>query len=272
MHIQKNNHFLGVDIGSSFTKFVVIDAGHHVLFQKAIKTLNRDKHAKQNILDHIFSTFKIACTCATGYGREYFKNADLTKTEIYAASAGVTLSSPILKTIIDIGGEDIKILKSDANGLVLDFYMNTKCAAGTGTFITEIAKRAEIPLDKMSELAAQSDFEKELNSFCTVFAKTEIMQWIFSEVPVKDLAKGIYISIVNRIAKIRMDRTVPVFLIGGVAQFHPFIKNVMEDKFNVSVAIPQNPQMINAFGAAFLAKRHSEKSKRKLTINERIPR
>ena len=85
--------------------------------------------------------------------------------------------------------------------------MNTKCAAGTGTFITEIAERAEIDLSKMSKLAATSDFQKELNSFCTVFAKTEIMKWIFEEVPIKDLARGIYISIVNRIAKIRITKT-----------------------------------------------------------------
>ena len=137
--------------------------------------------------------------------------------------------------------------------------MNTKCAAGTGTFITEIAERAEIDVTKMSEMASRSSFSKELNSFCTVFAKTEIMKWLFDDVPVEDVAKGIYISIVNRIAKIRMDKNLPIYLIGGVSQYHPYLKNVMEEKFNSKVTVPENPQLIIAFGAAILAKKFNEK-------------
>jgi activator of 2-hydroxyglutaryl-CoA dehydratase len=80
------------------------------------------------------------------------------------------------------------------------------------------------------------------------------MQWIFEEVAPEDIAKGIYISIVNRIKKIPMDKTLPVFLIGGVAQYHPYIRTVMEDNFERNVIIPENPQFINAFGAALFAR------------------
>ena len=111
------------------------------------------------------------------------------------------------------------MIKSNDKGKVEDFYMNTKCAAGTGTFITEIAERAELDLSKMSELASRSVMNKELNSFCTVFAKTEIMKWILDEVSEEDLSRGIYISIVNRITKLKMDKSVPIYLIGGVAAF-----------------------------------------------------
>ena len=137
--------------------------------------------------------------------------------------------------------------------------MNTKCAAGTGTFITEIAERAELDLSEMSELASQSDLNRELNSFCTVFAKTEIMKWIFAEMPEKDLARGIYISIVNRIVKLKMDKSVPIYLIGGVAEFHPFLKNIMEEMFEKEIIVAKNPQMINAYGAAVEAKRKTIK-------------
>lgn len=137
--------------------------------------------------------------------------------------------------------------------------MNTKCAAGTGTFITEIADRAEIDVTKLSDLAAKSNFAKELNSFCTVFAKTEIMKWLFDDVPIEDVAKGIYISIVNRVAKIRMDKELPIYLIGGVSQFHPYLRNVMEEKFNSKVIVPENPQIISAFGAALLSKKYFNK-------------
>ncbi len=97
--------------------------------------------------------------CATGYGRKHFERAKITKTEIYCASIGVNELCSEEKTIIDIGGEDIKVIKSNDEGKVEDFYMNTKCAAGTGTFITEIAERAELDLSEMSELASQSVLE-----------------------------------------------------------------------------------------------------------------
>lgn len=253
-------HYLGVDIGSSYTKFAVLGSERKIVFSKIIKTISRDREEKKKVRDEIFSAFNIKNTCATGYGRELLDYADETKTEIYCASEGVTHFYPEEKTIIDIGGEDVKVVHSSNEGKVLDFYMNTKCAAGTGTFITEIAERAEINISDMSELASRSNFNKELNSFCTVFAKTEIMKWLFDDTPMEDIAKGIYISIVNRIHKIRMDKTVPVYLIGGVAAYHSYLKTVMEEMFNVRITVPQNPQMIIAIGAAVLAKKSSERN------------
>lgn len=253
-------HFLGVDIGSSYTKFAVINGENEIVFSKIIRTISRDREEKKKVREQIFSSFEVKATCATGYGRELLDYADVTKTEIYCASEGVTLFHPLEKTIIDIGGEDVKVVHSAEAGKVLDFYMNTKCAAGTGTFITEIAERAEIKISDMSELAARSNFNKELNSFCTVFAKTEIMKWLFDDTPTEDIAKGIYISIVNRINKIRMDKSVPVYLIGGVAAYHPYLKNVMEEMFEVEILVPTNPQMIIAIGAAVLARKNFEKN------------
>ena len=246
-------HYLGIDIGSSFTKFVVIDSEKKVVFNELVKTLTRTKDEAQKVRENILKEFEISKTAVTGYGRLHQKNADIVKTELYCASVAVSELHPIDKTIIDIGGEDLKVIKSASSGKVIDFYMNTKCAAGTGTFITEIAERAEIKTNEMSSLAKTSAYNKELNSFCTVFAKTEIMQWIFEEVPVEDIAKGIYISVVNRLKKIPMDKTLPFFLIGGVAEFHPYIKNVMEEIFSVKVTIPEKPQFVNAFGAALFA-------------------
>ncbi len=134
--------------------------------------------------------------------------------------------------------------------------MNSKCASGTGAFITEVAERAELDVLEMSKLAANSKSTKELNSFCTVFAKTEIMKWIFDETSIEDLAKGIYISIANRIQKIPAVNSLPVFLIGGVVQYHPYLKNIFEEKFSIEVTIPGKPQLINAFGAACIARNH----------------
>lgn len=250
-----SNFYLGIDIGSSYTKLTVIDEANRICYQDIVKTLNRNKAELADILIMIKSDYSIVSSCATGYGREHFKEAHINKTEIFCASVGVSEIYPLEKNILDIGGEDIKVLKSHSDGKVGDFFMNTKCAAGTGTFITEIAERAEIDVLKMSEFASQSVFENELNSFCTVFAKTEIMKWIFDEIPINDISRGIYISIANRILKIRMDEKLPVFLIGGVAAFHPYLKTILEEKLKKKVIVPENPQFINSLGAALLAKK-----------------
>ncbi|TAL68131.1 MAG: hypothetical protein EPN82_12105 [Bacteroidetes bacterium] len=249
-----SKHYLGIDAGSSFTKFVVLDESNSIVFQNLVKTLTRNKDEENGILKSINDNYSIAGIGATGYGRNYYKNANVIKTELYCASTGLTELYPFEKNIIDIGGEDIKIIKSASNGKVIDFYMNTRCAAGTGAFITEVADKAEIELSEMSALAEKSSFNKELNSFCTVFAKTEVMQWIFDNVPAEDIAKGIYISVVNRIKKIPMDKTLPIILVGGVAKYHPYIKVIMEEYLMQKVTVADNPQYINAFGASLFAK------------------
>lgn len=249
-----NKYFLGIDAGSLFTKFVVADESGEQIIQYIVKTLTRNKEEEQNIFNRIHGDYSIKSIGATGYGRNYYKDANVIKTELYCASIGVSKEYPFDKNIIDIGGEDVKVIKSAANGKILDFYMNTRCAAGTGAFISEVAEKAEIQLAEMSHLAEKSTTNKELNSFCTVFAKTEIMQWIFDNIPIEDIAKGIYISVINRIKKIPMDNTLPLILIGGVAQFHPYFKTIMEEYFNKEVVVPENPQFINAFGASLFAK------------------
>lgn len=249
--------YLGIDIGSSYTKLAVINSEACVVFRKVLKTFNRDKNQLTATLNEIHSQFTIEKCCATGYGRDHLKEAHITKTEIYCAAMGVSVVASTECTILDVGGEDIKVIRSSAEGKVLDFYMNSKCAAGTGTFLTEIAERAEIDLSKMSELASHSVSQTELNSFCTVFAKTEIMKWIFDEMPAEDISRGIYLSIVNRISKLRMDHQLPVYLIGGVIAYHPYLRNVLEEKMGREVIVPDNPQLINSSGAALLARKNA---------------
>jgi (R)-2-hydroxyacyl-CoA dehydratese activating ATPase len=260
-----NMHYMGIDIGSSYTKITVIDEEENCCYREVAKTLNRNKETLADILKTVHEQYSIASVCATGYGREHIKEAHENKTEISCASEGMTKLFPAEKNIIDIGGEDIKVIWSGADGRVRDFYMNTKCAAGTGTFITEIAERAEIDLARMSELASGSDFDKELNSFCTVFAKTEIMKWVLEDVPVHDLARGIYISIANRIARIRQQKDLPVYLIGGVIHYHPFLRNILEEKFKCAVTVPPAPQYINSLGAALLAKKRVKQNEKAMT-------
>lgn len=252
----KGNCFLGIDLGSAYTKFTIVDEDKNVVFRYTLKTLNRDKIASKHIITAIHEEFPIKYSCATGYGRKNFPDADIAKTEINCAAAGTNEFMFGEKNILDIGGEDIKVIRCDKEGKVENFYLNDKCAAGTGAFLTEISERAGIDVKEMSRLAVQSEYKQELNSFCTVFAKTEIMKWIFDGEPVENLAKGIYLSIGNRVAKMRIDPSVPLVMIGGVIAHHPFLVNLLEEKFKQKVIVLAEPQHVVSFGAAVIAREH----------------
>lgn len=252
-YFKENNFFLGIDLGSAYSKFTVIDENGKLVFKFILQSVNKDKPAKKRLLQAIQAEFNIKKSCATGYGRKFFEEADMIKTEIHCAAAGVSHFFKGEKNIIDIGGEDIKITHTDSSNNVVNFYMNDKCAAGTGAFLTEIAERAQINISDMSALAAHSDYEKELNSFCTVFAKTEIMNWVFDGMPAQDIARGIYISIANKVAKLRINPAIPVIMIGGVISHHPYMKEILSEKIMKEIIVLDNPQFAVAFGAALLA-------------------
>lgn len=250
---KNSNYFLGIDLGSAYSKFTVIDYSGKSVFRYFLPTLNNDKQAFKNVMQSIASNFNIKYSCATGYGRKHFTDTDIIKTEINCAAAGVSYFFSGEKNIIDIGGEDIKIIRCDSENHVKNFYMNDKCAAGTGSFLSEIAERAEINISEMSSLASLSTYDKELNSFCTVFAKTEIMNWIFDGMTTQDIARGIYISIANKVAKMRLDPGIPTYMVGGVIAHHPYLKTLLNEKFDKDIQIIEHPQYVVSFGAALLA-------------------
>ena len=250
---KNSDSFLGIDLGSAYSKFTVIDENGNPLFRYYLPTLSIDKQAQKNVMQAIASNFNIKFSCATGYGRKHFTETDIVKTEINCAAAGVSFLYPGEKNIIDIGGEDIKVIRCDKDDNVANFYMNDKCAAGTGAFLSEIAERANINIAEMSDLASLSNYDKELNSFCTVFAKTEIMNWIFDGMSLEDISRGIYISIANKVAKMRLDSGVPTYMIGGVIAHHPYLKNLLNEKFNKDIQIIDAPQYAVSYGAAVIA-------------------
>lgn len=247
--------YLGIDLGSAYTKFTVVNDEGKPVFRYVLQTMNKDRNAMKNLLHAIQSSFKINYSCATGYGRKHFADTDIIKTEINCAALGVSEYIKGEKDIIDIGGEDIKIIHCNSENYVANFYMNDKCAAGTGAFLSEIAERAGMNTSDMSSLAAQSDYNKELNSFCTVFAKTEIMNWIFDGMSKQDVARGIYISIANKVAKMKLTPGVPTFMIGGVIEHHPYLTQIFGTKFNRQINTVEQPQFIVSYGAALYARK-----------------
>ena len=266
---KNSNCFLGLDLGSAYAKFTVIDETGSLVFQYLLPTLNNDKQAFKNVMQAINSGFHIQYSCATGYGRKHYNEADIIKTEINCAATGVSFLHPGEKNIIDIGGEDIKVIRCDKDNNVQNFYMNDKCAAGTGSFLAEIAEKASIDISEMSGMAELSAYDKELNSFCTVFAKTEIMNWVFEGMKMEDIARGIYISIANRVSKMRLDPGIPTFMIGGVIAYHPYLKILLNEKFGKEIQIVEYPQFVVSRGAAITAMNSWQKQKT-LQQDERI--
>jgi len=270
--LKSGEHFLGIDLGSAYIKFAVIDANDEIVFTSALKTVNRDKIALRHVLETVKSEYSIRHTCATGYGRKHFYEAETIKTEINCATVGVSRYYPGAKNIIDIGGEDIKIIRCDDFNNVDNFYLNDKCSAGTGSFINEIAERTNINILEMSDLASKSHYNSELNSFCTVFAKTEIMNWLFNGVSIEDIARGIYLSLANKVARLRVDTSVNSYMIGGVIAYHPYLKILLEEKLSQEIQVIEKPQHMVAYGAALIAKQsflhNLEKSKEEIKILE----
>ncbi len=247
-------YYLGIDLGSSYTKFVVTGDDSAVVHAEVIPTLSRRRQIFAQALSTIQGKYDIARTCATGYGRRNVQS-DLQKTELLCAAAGVSVCHQKHKSILDIGGEDIKIIECDAGGSVINFYMNDKCSAGTGTFIMEIAERAEIDLAEMNELAKRSRSSRTINSFCTVFAKSEILGWKFDGVPIEDIARGIYLSVVDRVRKLPLKKGIPLYLCGGVIAYHPHLADLLSERINTEIQVVDRPQYAVALGAAALARK-----------------
>ena len=251
--------FLGVDLGSAYIKFSVIDDKQNIIFRYTLQTLSKDRLAHKHVMQAIQSDFNIKYSCATGYGRKHFIESDIIKTEINCAAAGVSKYFSGEKNIIDIGGEDIKVIKTDKDNIVSNFNMNDKCAAGTGAFLSEIAERAEIDIAEMSYLAAQSNYEKELNSFCTVFAKTEIMKWILDGMSIEDTSRGIYLSIANKVVKMHLEKGLKTIIVGGVIEHHPYLKTLLSQKLDTEVNTIEHSQHIVSLGAALIAQKYYNK-------------
>ena len=189
---------------------------------------------------------------STGFGRKSVPFADATKTEISCQSMGCHTLFPRAIVIVDIGGQDTKVIRTDADGKLAGFKMNRKCAAGTGAFLEEISHRLDVSLEEMNRLAGKSTKDVEIGAFCTVFTGTEILARIREGVSREDLARGVYKSVVKR--AMEMDSLIgDVVLTGGVAAHNPVLVDMFDEILGRKVLLPPKPQLTGAFGAALYA-------------------
>jgi predicted CoA-substrate-specific enzyme activase len=247
--------YAGIDIGSCTTKAVVIDENANIIGSHVRRSGIDYKTVAMESLDIALGGRVIdgVPIVATGYGRHNVSFATQAKTEIACHAKGAYHYVPRALTVVDIGGQDNKVIKLNEKGQTIDFKMNRKCAAGTGTFIEEIAIKTAIPLDKLDELARKSQKRVKIGSYCTVFASTEILSLIRSGVAAEDLARGVFESVVARIIEM-IPLADTVLLCGGVVAYFPIVADIFREQVAGEVIVPPYPQLTGAFGAALFAR------------------
>jgi len=249
--------FAGIDVGSAATKAVIVD-GQGAVLGAALRPSGMDfaeagRAAFEAALAEAgASEDRVRAVVSSGYGRRNVAFATASRTEIACHARGAHHRFPEALTIIDIGGQDNKIIKVDANGNRLDFKMNRKCAAGTGAFLEEIARRMGVAIEEMEPLARQSTEVVEIGSFCTVFSATEILALVRRGAKIQDIALGAFRSVVKRVTE--MDPLAgAVVATGGVVAHNPIVVELLSETAGREVRTPPEPQFSGALGAALYA-------------------
>ena len=210
---------------------------------------------RQALAPHHLSRQDIDCMVATGYGRNAVVAADCVFSEIICHARGAYQFQPTPCTVVDIGGQDNKMIEISEGGRVADFIMNDKCAAGTGRFLELIASVMNVKLDRLGALSLQSRDPCPITSTCAVFAESEVISLRAEGRDQKDIIAGIHRSIAYRIKLMAQGLTLrpPVIFTGGVAR-NPGMLAALQNELGLEIKSPPQPQMSGALGAALLAK------------------
>ena len=247
--------FAGIDIGASATKAVLINSKKDVVGFSVLPSGINLKIARDTVFKNASKDLEpvnIKGLVTTGFGRKISELKDKTKTEISCHAKGCFHNFPIACTIVDIGGQDTKIIRLNSEGKIIGFKMNRKCAAGTGTFLEEIARRMDVPLDKIDSLARNSKKKIKLNSFCTVFSSTEILTRIREGESKEDMINGAFEAVVQRV--LEMDPlNGDVVMTGGVVAYNKIVVEILEKQLGKKIHVPPRPQFTGALGAALYA-------------------
>lgn len=250
--------YAGLDIGSSRVKVAMLDAERRVVGTAVRKSGTDFSQTAAACLDTALEMAgagrkDIVNAVSTGYGRTNVSFVtEQSKTEIGClANWGRHHFTGVL-TVIDIGGQDNKIIKLDLNGRRDSFKMNRKCAAGTGAFLEEMSYRLDIPMEEMDGLARQSREMVKLGSYCTVFSATEVLENIRSGKHVTDIVKGLFYSVIKRVLEMDLP-TERIVMTGGVVAHNAFLLEMAEEMIGRPVLRAENPQFAGAIGAALYA-------------------
>jgi (R)-2-hydroxyacyl-CoA dehydratese activating ATPase len=251
-------YFAGVDCGSWNTKAALVDADGRLVATAVVRTGADVQAAADRAVGELLARAgvaraDVAALWSTGFGRHALRLADGSRTEIDSHARGTLQFFQGPLTVIDIGGQDAKIILVDEQGRRVAHKMNRKCAAGTGSFLEEMALRLDVRIAELPALAARSTEEIQLGSFCTVFTGTEVLALIRQGKRPADLARAAYRSVVKRV--LEMERIEgKVVATGGVVAYHPMVVSLLAEAIGAPVTVPEHPQEIGALGVAIAAR------------------
>ncbi len=251
--------FIGIDIGSRTAKGILFD-GQSIIGSAICDTGIRPRRSGEKILGQLLETTgskesDIQKIVGTGYGRVSLTMADKTITELSCHAKGAHFICPSVRTVIDIGGQDSKVIHVNKTGGMKDFSMNDKCAAGTGRFFEIAARALEMDLDAFCNIGPAVEKSCQINNMCAVFAETEIISLIAKEIPVEEIASGINQAFAKRIAGLakRLGVSNDVLFVGGVAKNEALKKAVAHALDIEFYPFTTDPQLMGALGAAIFA-------------------
>ena len=258
------NFYAGVDVGSRTTKVVILN-GYEIVSSTVLDTGINPKKAAEKTLDIARSSAdvkngQIRSVVGTGYGRVSLSFVDKTVTELSCHAKGCRFINPHVRTVVDIGGQDSKVVHLDENGNMLDFAMNDKCAAGTGKFLEVLANALEMDLETMGNLDNESVRPCVINSMCAVFAESEVISLLAKGEKVADIVAGINQAFSRRVGNMvkRLGIKPEVAFVGGVAKNKGLASALADFLQTPFVELNIDPQITGALGAAVLAKQLTE--------------
>ena len=249
----------GIDIGSITAETVILQ-DNQMLSSSIVPTGANSRTAAERSLTAALKQASLrqedlAAIITTGYGRASFPSATKMITEITCHARGAFFVYPETRTVIDIGGQDSKVIRLDKQGRNVDFQMNDKCAAGTGRFLEVMARALEVKLEDLGRLSRSAQRTIKISSMCTVFAESEVVSLIAENQPQEVIIRGLHDAIADRILGMvrRVGVEEKVTLTGGVAKNEGVVQ-ALEERLEVRVFVPPEPQIIGALGAALLAR------------------
>lgn len=255
-------YFAGIDSGSTYIKMAVLDQDKKLVTHRIVHTgINGKKtvnEIRESICLELGVTFSgINRTVATGYGRRMVEDISGNVTEIKAHAAGARWNGTgdkKIRTVIDIGGQDCKVINLDESGGIENFVMNDKCAAGTGRFLEALARVLEMNISDLGPLSLESSEPCTINSTCVVFAESEVISLLARGEDIRDIIAGIHASMAGRIRRMAGKGGVePEILLTGGGGMNPGLKSAFEEEFMQDVHVSALPQLNGAVGAAIIA-------------------
>ena len=249
---------LGIDVGSTASKCIMLKDGKEIVAKSLIHVgagTTGPQRAINAVLEEAgMKREDVSFVLATGYGRNSLEGfADHQMSELSCHAKGASFLFPEVRTVIDIGGQDVKVLRVE-NGAMTNFQMNDKCAAGTGRFLDVMARILEVDVNDLGTLGLQSTKYVGISSTCTVFAESEVISQLARDTDKRDIINGIHLSVAGRVAGLahRVGVQDQVVMTGGVAQNIGVVK-ALEDQLGHKVHTSPLTQYVGALGAALFA-------------------